>query len=141
MTAEMSGTLRQNRRNVRACMVARVIATTGPSEALRAGVNGCTPDHLPRDDVGVSRIVHDSDACLAQRRYTGAVVITRRAVSASGHVANIAQTAVLGRGVNPSPVPVPHSFQNPTSGIRQNDNRAAPICPNTHNRAGSDGNR
>ena len=53
----------------------------------------------------------------------------------------MAQTAVLGLGVKPSPVPEPHSFQNPTSGIRMNDSRAAPICPKTQNRAGRDAKR
>jgi hypothetical protein len=48
---------------------------------------------------------------------------------------------VLGRGVNPSPVPEPQSFQNPTSGIRQNDSRAAAICPSTQSRAGREGKR
>lgn len=64
-----------------------------------------------------------------------------RAVSGSGHVARIAQTAVLGFGANPSPVPDPHSFQKPTSGIRINDTRAVTICPRTHRRVGKEAKR
>lgn len=60
-----------------------------------------------------------------------------RAVSASGQVARIAQTPKFGFGVNPSPVPDPQSFQNPASGIRMKESRAAPICPRTQSRAGN----
>ena len=141
MAAEISGTRRQNRKNVDTRIVARVSATIGPVLGVSLAVKGARPDHCPRAEVGSSKIVQFSAEWLRQRRNTGASAITRRAVVASGHVARIAQTAVFGFGVKPSPVPEPHSFQNPTSGIRINDSRAAPICPKTQSRAGNEAKR
>ena len=142
MAAEISGTRRQNRKNVETRIVARVSATIGPEFrpvfGVSVAVNGARPDHWPRAEVGSSKIVQFSAEWLRQRRNTGAASITRRAVATSGQVASIAHTAVFGLGVKPSPVPDPHSFQNPTSGIRMNDSRAAPICPITQSRAGSE---
>ena len=66
----------------------------------------------------------------------GALEVALPAVSGSGQVARIAHTAVLGLGVKPSPVPEPHSFQNPASGIRMKDSRAAPLWPITQRRVG-----
>ncbi len=37
--------------------------------------------------------------------------------------------------MNPSPVPDPHSFQNPMSGVRDNGNRAPPIIVSAQARA------
>ena len=59
----------------------------------------------------------------------------RRAVASSGQPARIAQTAVLGRGVKPSPVPEPQSLTNSTSRMRAKSARASAICPKTHSRA------
>ena len=46
-------------------------------------------------------------------------------------------TAVLGRGVNPSPVPEPHSFQKETSDKRANARRANAIIKNAQIRENS----
>ena len=68
MTADMSGTRRQKRMKVAARIVARVSATTGPVLGVSDGTNGSFPDHLPRDEVGSSRIVQLSEAWARQRR-------------------------------------------------------------------------
>jgi len=47
----------------------------------------------------------------------------------------------LGRGVNPSPVPEPQSFQNPMPGVVASALRASPIMVKAQSRAVPGANR
>ena len=110
MAAEMSGTRRQNFSIVDGLTEARVSAAMGPETGAVPAWNGVLPDHVPRADVGFRKIVYTSSDRRAQRRYTGAFATRSCAVFRSGQVARIAQTAQFGFGVNPCPVPDPHSL-------------------------------
>ncbi len=115
ITCEMSGTRPQNRSRRGAAGSWRGSA---PRQALRRGRaapgEGRSPDHSPRD---ASRREEKRPALrtrgVRQRRRPAPSRCARAAVSGSGQVARIAQTAVLGTGVKPSPLPEPQSFQKP----------------------------
>jgi hypothetical protein len=85
--------------------------------------------------------VQSSTARLRHRAQTGLSATAARAAASSGQTAMIAQTPQFGRGVKPSPVPEPQSFQNKARRSRRNTSRAAPICPMIQSRDKRPSNR
>jgi hypothetical protein len=85
--------------------------------------------------------VQASTARPRQRRQTGCPATPASAAAALGQAARIAQTPQFGRGVNPSPVPDPQSFQNVGPGPRRKAIRASAICPMIHSRGPRPWNR
>ncbi len=131
--AEISGTRPQKRAARAGLTVARVMAAMGPWLSP-AGAKGFAPDQWPRTENGSRCSTQDSSA-RARQRLKGASCKPALAACASRQTHKIAQTPQFGRGVKPSPVPEPQSFQKSKPGTRGSTNRAAPICPKTQSRA------
>lgn len=130
----MPGERAQKRSSLRGRIVARVRAATGPRSGAAPAAKGSRADQSPRTEVGESRTVQLSAARAAKRAKTRASRVRSRAVASSLQTPRIAQTAVFGTGVKPSPTPEPQSFQKLRPCVRASPRRARPICAKAQTR-------